>query len=203
MLTIVTPPAVTALCTVDAVKAAVSVTGTDDDAFIGDLVSGASSDIATMLGRTMGRARFRQTERLSEWVRFISLECLPFAELHSAQVDGAAIDLSLCEADASRLFRLDATDCRVPWCGKVVLEYSAGWLLPGQTGRTLPAAIERACIDLVVMRYSAKGRAPLLRAEQTDGVGRWEYQIASGMAMDGGMPADIAARLAGYVTVSV
>lgn len=115
----------------------------------------------------------------------------------SVTLAGTTIDSENLELDAPAglLRRLDASDRYCWWpCGsKAVVRYVAGFA-------TVPDDLKACAKDLVRMADSIDGRDPLLRAEQWDGIGREEFQIVSGMPMEGGIPKDIAARLSPYVS---
>lgn len=106
--------------------------------------------------------------------------------------DDVDTDLLAVEGPAGILYRLDADDRHVCWGpGKLVVRYGAGFA-------AVPDDLKACAVDLVRQMDSQGQRDPLLRAESADGIGRQEYQIASGMAMEGGIPSDIAGRLSRY-----
>jgi hypothetical protein len=87
---------------------------------------------------------------------------------------------------------------RVFWTyRKIVISFTAGYVLPGDTGTpNLPGAIESACIDLVRLGLTAVKRDPNVSKETLFGVAQVEYATP---AMKGGLPHDIAERLNPYV----
>jgi hypothetical protein len=103
------------------------------------------------------------------------------------------------DTSAGFVWRLDADgDDRVPWFAeRVSISYDAGWVLPGLTGRNLPAAVERACVLTVAAWASARGRDPLLRSEAVEGVGS-----SSWIATDntGALPPQAVDALARYIS---
>ena len=174
MLTILTPATTNHLTSVDRVKTELSITGSAEDAKILSFISEASGLVTAYCGRnTFGVQTVRQTERLS-----CSRDCIIMAldldpGIDSVTVDGTALAGTEYELDGSLLYRLDASDKRVAWDGgtKVVIEYDAGFVLL----TTLPEAIERAAIDLVVGMYRGAGRDMAVRQEVVEGIGSTSY----------------------------
>lgn len=174
MLTILTPATTNHLTSVDRVKTELSITGTAEDAKLLSLISEASGLVTAYCGRnTFGAQTVRQTERLS-----CSRDCIIMAldidpDIDSVTVDGTALTAAEYELDGSLLYRLDASDTRICWDAgtKVVIEYDAGWALL----TTLPEAIERAAIDLVVGMYRGAGRDTAVRQEVVEGIGSTSY----------------------------
>jgi hypothetical protein len=80
--------------------------------------------------------------------------------------------------------------------GKLVVTFSAGWILPGQQGRTLPAEIEGAVVDLIKMARSARTRDPTVKSENVHGVDSVEYWV--GGIGEGELPETIASKLERY-----
>ena len=116
--------------------------------------------------------------------------------------DGVALDPDEIEADLSRgvIRRLlnGAEACFTP-CD-VSVTFSAGFALPGASAPTLPAAIERACRDLIVHRRIAAGDDafdPPVKSDAFPGVGTLTYAVAA-PALDGAMPAHISALMKPY-----
>jgi hypothetical protein len=81
------------------------------------------------------------------------------------------------EADNGLLYRLAGDGERTDWCGKIVIDYQAGYILPGEPGRTLPDDIERAAILLVKTAWFARTRDPLIRSESTPSVYEATYWV--------------------------
>lgn len=164
------------------------------------LLAQASSAIAAHCGRVWGRETVQEVFRLDR----VPANPLPLARWPVAGVpvvteDGAALaagtDWEL-DGPAGLLWRLGG-DARTPWrCNKVVVAYTAGWLLPGQDGRDLPEAVERACLLAVAAAWHAAGRDPALRSESTEGVGSASYLDPREGA--GGLPAAAAELLAPF-----
>lgn len=73
-------------------------------------------------------------------------------------------------AGAGFLTRLDEDDDETYWpVGKIVVTYQAGFA-------TVPEDLKLAAIAAVREQYAVSYRDPMLRAEEVEGVGRFEYQ---------------------------
>ncbi len=203
MLTVTSPAASYDLTTLAAVKTALDVTGSDDDAFLSDLIERASGFIAAWCNRVFAREMVEETFRLSRPPYDVQLARWPVASVVSISEAGAALTSTEWEMDASAgtLYRLGSSDnrCTFP-AAKIVVGYSAGYLLPGEEGRTLPAEVEGACIALVSLTYHQKGRDPLVKSVtyNDSAVSYW----AGGNGEDG-MPADVAPILMRYRQIAM
>ncbi len=61
---------------------------------------------------------------------------------------------------------------------QTVVSYTAGYVLPGGTNPTLPATIERACLEMVRALWFSTGpggRDPTIRSESVQGIGTTSY----------------------------
>jgi hypothetical protein len=204
-------------------KAECAITGSADDAVIATLIQQASGDIAAYLGRVLARETVVETFRLGDddcedywrgygqgWARYkpgrggaepLALDRWPVASMTSVVEDGTTLDSDEIELKASNglLYRL-SNDVIVPWSGlKVVVTYAAGYsLLAG-----LPFELERACLDLVKLRYYARDRDPLLRSEKILDVTESAWTATTAAATRGGLPDDIARRIDAYRRVEL
>lgn len=188
MLEIVTPATSTRLTTLDAVKADLGLAGTASDDALGALIDQFSDTVAAWCGRTFGLATVRETLDITRLCdrRVILLERWPVASVDSITVTGIALasaDYALDPAKGELRYR--APDGRL-WLwpvGDSVITYATGYLLPGETGRTLPHDIERACILMVRSAWHGMGRNPALRSEESAGVATFTYFAANGDAL--------------------
>lgn len=198
MLTVTSPAASYDLTTLAAVKTALEVTGSDDDAFLSDLIERASGFIAAWCNRVFARETVEETFRLSRPAYHVQLARWPVASIATISEAGTALTSAEWEMDASTgtLYRLGSSDnrCTFP-AAKIVVSYTAGYLLPGDAGRTLPAEVEGACIALVSLAYHQKGRDPLVKSAT---LGQTALSYWSGGNGEDGMPADVAPILMRY-----
>lgn len=196
MLTVVSPAASMALTTLEAVKAALSIAGGDDDTFLSDLIDQASAAAAAYCNRVFGLETVAETFRIDRATDLLVLSRWPVASVVSIVAGGAwlAADGWEVDADNGDLYRLGVGDQRKVWpIGKTVVTYSAGYVLPGAEGRDLPADIEAAVIALVRLGYARRGADPLLKSVGL-GDARMDYYSAP-LGAEGGLPAEVAGML--------
>jgi hypothetical protein len=188
-------PAETKLTTVERVKLELGITDTDSDALLGFKIDEASSDIELHIPRKLSRvtltetfwhaadARWNGSARCSPGLEFLKLHRVPVAEIVSVTLDGAAIDSSGYRMDSEQglLYRLDGSACPGwwSWSRDIVIVHKAGFLLPGEQNRDLPAALESAAIELIASFWASRGRDPMVRAEENVGVSRFEYWVGA------------------------
>lgn len=192
MLTVVTPPASNALTTLATAQRELGLAVGADTVGIGDLIAQASAACAAYCARPegFGRATLRQTERPGYRRDVLLLDRDLAPAITAVTVDGVALAAAGWELDGSLLYRLSGLD-RVAWdAGVVVIDYAAGYALPG----SVPPDVERACLVVVQSLYSARARDPMVRSENVDGVGAVSYlDPRAGME---GLPAQAAGLLA-------
>ncbi|HEV7455917.1 MAG TPA: hypothetical protein VGN96_04010 [Roseococcus sp.] len=200
ILTTITPPSASALVLLDVVKADLGLAGTfDQDPWLASEIIAASATIARHCDRVWGRATVQETFRAVGHDReALLLSRCPVVAVASVLVDGTALAPEGFEVDAEAgiLYRLDGDERRGWRARAVVVTYTAGYLLPGQAGRDLPADVERAARLLVTAAYEARGRDPMLRSESVQGVGAVSYLDPRAGAED--MPPQAAALLSPY-----
>jgi len=200
---VIVPATASALTTKEAVKTELGITGTADDAFIDSLILQASSAISTYCSYTFGVETLRDTYRYG-WATnyreddsFLLLAKTPVIAITSVLVDNAAYVADTnyyFDGDAGMVYRLIA-NARENWNFNVgVIEYTAGYVLPGSPNPTLPGVVERACIDMVKLGVANRSRDQQLRSEQImDVVTRTWYPTTS--ETSGGLPSSVAATL--------
>lgn len=110
--------------------------------------------------------------RLKRPTESLVLARWPLVSIEMIIEAGAALAGSDFEAEADKglICRLAGDGERADWCGNIVIDYQAGYILPGEPGRTLPDDIERAAILLVKTAWFARTRDPLIRSEKTPDV---------------------------------
>lgn len=92
--------------------------------------------------------------------------------------------------------RLDGSGGLSVWIGPtVVVNYTAGFVLPGNSNPTLPADVEAAAIDLVRLAWQGRSRNPSIRSESVDNV----YSVTYASSDSGGLlTQDVTGRLNRY-----
>ncbi|MBX3579914.1 MAG: phage head-tail connector protein [Rhizobiaceae bacterium] len=203
LVTVTTPAGSTKLTTLDRVKAELDIAGGSKDAILNFKIAEASSDIEAYLGYSVKREtvseRFWQSLEAG-WSEpeFLILDRTPVGTVTSVTVDDVEIDAAEYRLDpeTGQLYRLDASGYPSRWCiGKeAVVVYAGGYLLPGQTGRNLPPAIEAAAVDLVQDFWFAKGRDPSAMEEDIPGVMRVRRWIGA-VGVAGDLPPSVQTKL--------
>jgi len=199
MLTVLTPATSSALTTTDAVKEVLDITGTSKDAKIANLIARASSVIAGHCGRVMGVQRVQETFRMPYCVPRWGLPVLPLTlasparAIESVVTDGNTLSAGTdyeYDLDRGQIWRLSG-NARINWIGAVTtVVYSTGWMLPGDSPRDLPAAIEEQAIALVASAYAGGSfRDPAIASDTSEGIGTIRYfdRGAGGMRVDANM----------------
>jgi hypothetical protein len=202
MLTVITPAASSRLATPGDVRLDLGLaTDVPSDAALLRRIDQASADVVRVCQRTFGRQIYR--ERIHSLPRGgVVLSAGPVNRIVSLSILGGATflpDEYLLADDTLRLMRVpgvgigDGSAYKL-WCSlrpTLVVDYEAGWLLPGEevgdtfTGSTpLPADIEKAVIQLVAVAMSESGRDMTIRSENVQGVGSTTYNtMAAGSVL--------------------
>jgi hypothetical protein len=101
---------------------------------------------------------------------------------------------------AGCLYRLNQHGNPRTWpAAKIVVVYQAGYSLPNDTSPNLPSDLEGICLRIVVGRYQAKGRDPLL-VEQSQGanLGTRRYWVGAAPGQKGPYPNEIMSVIDNY-----
>lgn len=177
MLTIVAPASIRNLTTLSAVQSELNITSASDYPFLMSLISYASDYVATFCNRAFAVETVRETIFLGAPRNRLMLERWPVVSIEALSVAGVTLTPNDCEFDEhGYAYRLDQSGNRIAWsAGKIVIDYRAGYVLPGEQGRTLPFDIERAVLTIVRAEYAARGRDPNVRTEDVDGVTSTTY----------------------------
>jgi uncharacterized phiE125 gp8 family phage protein len=202
VVTITTGPGVTKLTTLERIKQELSITGGGSDALLGSKIDEATSDIEAHLGRTLNRATLTEVFWAEPWcTEYLVLDRSPVASVTSVTVDDVLVPLIeyRLDADAGILYRLDASGypSRWEWTKSIIVVYAGGFLLPGETGRNLPPALEAAVIELMQSYWLSRGRDPLIKAEDVPGLGSVQYWVGS-VGEAGELPPGVVTKIAPF-----
>lgn len=202
-LTVTQAAATRDLADLSAIKAELNVTGNGDDAFLGQLISEASAAIETYCGRVFALQEYSEEFRLPTRDATLVLRQWPVTAVDSIDENGTDLtDETDFETDgeSGRITRLaGSVPGKWPARVKVTVQYTAGYLLPGDSpGDDLPADIERACTELVKMRYFGRERDPNVTREVVPQVYDVTFGGAPGSAGSESMPAHVSAMLDSY-----
>lgn len=179
MSVIVTEPAESLdLTTAEAVLLDMGATaGGSLDQAVAVAIAQASDAITSWCGRTFALETVRETLHSTVPADVLMLSRWPVVEIVSISAEGGAVALDGVEVDTS-VGSLVRTDCRRWPAGRVIVDYRAGYVLPGAAGRTLPRDIERAAIILARGMVQSIGRDTSLKTETVEGVGSFTYGLA-------------------------
>lgn len=168
MLTVDTPAVETNLVELDTVKAELCISGKDEDPRLERLISVASEAIAKFLQYPPWRQTYTETLPGSGMTELV-LARAPIVSVSQVLINSIAVtDYEVDDAEAAILYR----EAGWPWGAQssahalsphpvrqtarennVAATYDAGWLLPGEGGRTLPASIEEMALLTVKAWY--------------------------------------------------
>ena len=202
------------LTTLAALKDDLNITTGADDAYLQRLIARASSTVLSYLGiaatsdglRSIGQQNLIETFRLSRYEPELVLARTPVTIVASVKEDDELLDPETYEFHgAEAVLRRLCNDHPADWSAcKVEVTYTAGWILPGQTGTgpALPADIEGAVLSLIKAARASRTRDPLVKAEVIPGVLERQWWI--GAVGDAGLiTPEVAATLDPYVQVNI
>jgi hypothetical protein len=207
MITVVTPAATRLLTTRQRVKDELGITVTTYDTLLDTKIAEVSDEIAAFCGRDFGLTAVTETLRRWCWTEDIILARWPVVAISALSEAGTALTSSdwFLDTPGGVLRRLNTDGTLSVWrSGDIVVSYTYGWLLPGQSNRNLPFDVEAAAVDQVKASWFARKRDPVIRSETADGVGSQSFQIGSiGGPETGALQPDVARRLERYTIVRV
>lgn len=202
---VLVPPETTALTTVERLLLeSIIFAGADPDLLEAKILE-ASSDIALRVAPTLGSETVLETiwaDYPDCWSPWLNLSVWPVSEITSVTVDGTVIDTSQYRLDSElrRLRFYTPTGGAFGWpygwssVQSIAIEYTGGYLLPGQMDRNLPPSLEGACIDLVSSYWHSRGRDPTLRGETNVGVYEFTYWTGA-IGEAGDLPPQVEAKI--------
>lgn len=201
MLIVTTPAATTYLTTVAAVKTELGLTSNEHDAQLAGYISQASASVKSYCNRIFARESVSETFRLEQRQRGLILARFPVSAIDAIVENDetlAETDYDL-DTDNGALWRV-RSDSPADWpCGKIVVAYTAGYLLPGDENRDLPEDVERAAITLAVQSFNSAGVDATMKRESVDGIGsRERFPLSAN-----GMTPEADALLARYRQVAI
>jgi hypothetical protein len=206
IVTVTTAPTATKLTTLARVKSELSITDSANDPLLNAKIDEASSDAEASLGFTVPRATVAETYWHSEPIEsleYLVLDRAPVVSIDSIVVDDATepLDPSLyrCDPEIGLVYALNGSGFPWRWLfyKSLVVNYTGGYLLPGQTNRNLPVGIEGAVVDMVQSFWLARGRDPLLKRVDLPGVINREWWVGT-VGEAGELPPGIVIKLAPF-----
>lgn len=177
MLTVTEPASNRKLTTAATAKLELQVASGGDDAYLSMLIDQASAAVENWCARSFAFEAVREVAHQAAAQPALLLARWPVVSITSLAVNGVAADPAATEVgDNGLLYRLGDDNRRRFWpAGRIVVEYRAGYVMPGEAGRTLPADVERAALTLIKAHWHSRNRDPLIRSETIDGAGSTDY----------------------------
>lgn len=191
------------LTTLETVKAALHVTGVEQDAYLLRQIDVASARIADFVGQPLGQETVEETFHLPAPTPLLILTRRWATDIASVTANGQVQQESdwTLEAAAGLLRRASVSAC---WpAGTATVAYTTGWTLPGADERDLPAELEEAAIELVRRAWLSRDRDPGIRSETIQDVGAWSYLDVDRSVGVSGLPVDVERGLVRYRTVAL
>lgn len=199
------------LTTVERVKLELSITGSAHDNLLALKIAEATSDIETRIRPIRHAAVVEEfwpgVGRLGPPAPIIGVEAFnvsryPIESVASILVDGDTIDSAEYRIDekSGTIYRLDGSGSPSSWTvGKLAsVTYTGGYIFPDDTGYSLPPVLESAAIELISLFWFARGRDPLLKAEENPGVARFEYWVGA-VGPQGDLPPSVMGKLSAFL----
>jgi hypothetical protein len=175
MLTVVTPATTYRLTTVERAKIQLGFPDSQDD-LVDQLIDHVSEAIARYCNRVLAREEVLETLRSPRSP--IMLRRYPVVSVEAiTPYGGTALLTTQYEYDSeSGILRRLSGSCEIPWyCGVIEIEYTAGYLMPGEDGANLPSDLELAAIRALSFNMSRNSINPVVRSETVEGVGSITY----------------------------
>ena len=190
-ITVITPAASKDLTVLATVQAELEITGAADDGFINTLIQQASAAIVAYCGREFAAEEVDETVK-AYGTATLMLSRTPVTTLTSVTLDDGVSSLTVPASDymledAENGFIRSLTGgwkwtaaqgagiIARPVAGSEFqayrIRYTGGYTLL----TTLPHDVERACIDLVKVKYLARGQGGNITEQEVPGVYRAEY----------------------------
>lgn len=207
IVTVTTPATVERLTTVARVQADLGITGSEAE--IETAINEASSRIEAELGYHLALETVTETFRPTsghEYASAILLDRTPVVMIDGITTDTVTLIEGAWTVDPVNglLLWLDGSGLGQSWHfhNALSVSYSGGWVMPGEEGRTLPPAIESACVAYVRSIW-ARWRDPPVKSVEVPGVISYDYWVGGTAADAGGMPGEVSAMLAPFKRLRV
>jgi uncharacterized phiE125 gp8 family phage protein len=171
-----------------AIKSALGIVDSNEDAALTDFLGRASDVIARHCRRAFALETVQEQFRLDRWREELILSRYPVVEVTSIVEAGLSLAGTDYEVDKAKGMLTRLYQDRPCWwpAQKIVVTYRAGYDLP--TGA--PEALQQACIQLVKSYYMASDRDPMVRSESVDNISAASYFVTADY-----LPPDVSALL--------
>jgi hypothetical protein len=204
IVNVTTPATNERLTTVARVQADLGITG--NDAEITTAIEEASSRIEAELGYHLALESVTETFRPVvgyEMAGEALLDRTPIVSIDSVTMDGTPVVEWDHDPVNGRLLQL-SSGTKIWWkfCNALTVNYSGGWVMPGEVDRTLPPALESACVAYVRSIWFSRRRDPLVKSVDVPGVISRDYWVG-GIADVGALPPEVAVMLGPFKRLRV
>lgn len=204
IVTVTTATVNTKLVSLADLKTELGITGSTQDAYLGDLLDQTQTTIQSYLKRTLWLETVSEVFRDEEITNTgpMWLARSPTVTITSVTVDGTLLAGTKYEVDRSNgaLYRLDDDGDRLYWqtgsVRKIVVVYSGGY-------SAIPLDIQRSALDLTKSRYYAQLRDPALKEVDIPGVIKESYWVGQVGTEVNGIPSTVASSLDTYRNLGV
>lgn len=192
-----------ALTTLQQVKSELQITGSTYDDVLSKHIDEASSRAEAYLGFRVPLETVSETFRPDryECVKCLQLDRSPVSSVAGVTIDDVALSNTEYEINkpVGRLYRLDSSGVQIDWLFSkaAVIVYSGGYILPDDTDRDLPQAIEAGVIAMVRALWFGRQRDPLVKSVEVPNVMTEEYWVGS-VGGSSQIPPDAEAMLAPF-----
>ena len=178
-VTVTTPAEFTALTEVTAVKNALGVSSTKFDIALTRLIGAATNAIEDYVGHVFAKQTYTETVA-GRAHPIMLLTNVPIIGIPVVTCDGSVIvDFVVRDPMVGSLYR-EAGWNQAAWLGwesepcryfgtedlNFSVVYEAGYIMPGEEDRDLPAGIEQACVETVVAWYKRSSRDPAMKSKK-------------------------------------
>ena len=172
---VVTPPALTNLTELETVKEELGITDNSKDVLLARYMAEASEQIVSITNREFARQTWKET--IPGFGRAnLLLALAPIVSITSVKIDDSTVtDYVIKDAKAGILYR----SIGWPWSAQrsihlnlnpepnseepvIEVQYSGGYLMPGDVSRNFPGDLESAAIEMVKIKYHSKDNNPTL-----------------------------------------
>lgn len=229
ILNVASPVSDRSLISLSALKTALEIASSTDNALLTQWIKDDSDTICTACNVAPDQAGRRTFLSESVIISYRTSEIVPdtrrwtgYADRYASQVRPlilpwrlpltvstvtvddttltVATDIEI-EPMAALLWRLDSNGERTHWeRGRLVITGTAGWALVD-----VPAALRYAVVEMIGLRLDGRGRNSFLKVDQAEGVGRQEFWVGDAPGSIASIPQSVLERLqiAGLVSVAI
>ena len=205
-ITVDTANANTRMCTIDQVADELGLSATEktnNTDMINRLIDAASDYIRSYTGRVFRKETVTET-LVSNGEHRLILSRTPIISITHVKLDGTEVDsanYTIENADAGFIFREKSWSDTQLYTGDYVMrpsrfgkydyevKYEAGYVMPDESGTTLPHDLQKACIDIVKSKYLSRQDHPNIAREEIGDAsvwyarGRYDYQSIENLVM--------------------